>query len=168
LTGEPNWLIRRLGQGDLPLYTALRLRALCDHPAAFGSSYEEEASGDLARMIGDPPSATLGAFVGGEMAGTAAVVVSPRIKQRHKGQIVAVYLAPAFRRTGLARALMDALVMEARSQDLVVLTLSVTVGNETARRLYLSAGFTTYGVEPAGLRIGDDFLDDELMALRLR
>jgi ribosomal protein S18 acetylase RimI-like enzyme len=48
-----------------------------------------------------------------------------------------------------------------------VLTLSVTVGNTAARRLYIRAGFTVYGVEPLSLRVGADLLDEELMVLRL-
>ena len=43
--------------------------------------------------------------------------------------------------------------------------LSVTVGNEAARRLYLNAGFVPYGIEPRSLMIGSDLMDIELMAL---
>jgi ribosomal protein S18 acetylase RimI-like enzyme len=160
-------LIRPLRQRDLPLYRPLRLEALLRHPEAFGSSFEEEQGSDLSHLIGDPPNVTWGGFVDGVMVGTAGLVVSPRLKQRHKGHVVGVYVAPPWRRTGLARALLDHLVADARKSGLILLTLSVTVGNTAARRLYLHAGFNVYGVEPLSLRVGPDLLDEDLMALRL-
>jgi ribosomal protein S18 acetylase RimI-like enzyme len=160
-------VIRPLRQDDLPLYRPVRLEALRQHPDAFGSSFEEEQDDDLTRMIGAGPSVTLGGFVGEALAGIAGLVVSPRLKQRHKGHIVGVYVVRSCRRTGLAGALLDRLIQEARASGLVQLTLSVTVGNEAARRLYQDAGFTAYGVEPRSLRVGGVFLDEELMALRL-
>jgi ribosomal protein S18 acetylase RimI-like enzyme len=164
--GEP-WLIRRLEQRDLPLYQPLRLEALRRHPESFGAAFEEEQGSDLGRMIGQQPSVTLGGFVADALVGTAGLVVSPRIKQRHKGHIVGVYVVQSCRRTGLAAALLQRLIDEARSNGLMLLTLSVTVGNPAAKHLYLHAGFTVYGTEPLGLRVGNDFFDEELMALRL-
>ena len=167
MSTRPIWLIRPLEQRDLPVFRTLRLQALRDHPDAFGSSFEEEEHDDLSRLIGKPPNLTLGGFVDGEVVGSAGLMVPAKIKQRHKGHIVGVYLVPKVRHSGLAAALMDVLITHARDSKLIVLTLTVTVGNESARRLYLNAGFTVYGVEPAGLRIGADLLDEELMALRL-
>lgn len=162
----------------------MRLRALRGHPEAFGASYEEEL-GDpdgMARLIAEPPGAMLGGFVPrgpvpggavpsgaipGGLAGTIGLTVSPRAKLRHKGHVSAVYVAPEWRGTGLARALLDQTILHARAAGLLGLTLSVTVGNEAARRLYLRAGFRTCGVEPGSLRIGGGLFDEELMVMRL-
>ncbi len=122
----------------------------------------------MARMIGEPPNLTLGGEVAGELLGTAGLVVPQKLKQRHKGHIVGVYVAPSVRRSGLAAALLDRLIQHARVSGLVVLTLSVTVGNTAAMRLYRRAGFGVYGTEPLSLRIGAEFRDEALMALRLR
>jgi ribosomal protein S18 acetylase RimI-like enzyme len=158
-----------LQQDDLPLYRPLRLQALRQHPEAFGSSAEEEeaAGNDMARMIANPPGMTLGGFIDGALVGTAGLFVSPKRKHRHKGHIVGVYVAPPFRRTRLARAMLDRLIHEARATGLIMLTLSVTVGNEAARRLYRNAGFVPYGIEPGSLMIGSALLDEELLALPL-
>jgi ribosomal protein S18 acetylase RimI-like enzyme len=156
-----------LRQNDLPLFQTLRLQGLREHPEAFGSSLEEEQGRDLSYMIGEKPNVTLGGFVADALVGTAALVVPVKLKQRHKGHVVGVYVAPAWRGTGLARALTARLIAEARANQLILLTLSVTVGNEAARRLYLDAGFVPYGIEPASLMIGSDLLDAELMALYL-
>jgi ribosomal protein S18 acetylase RimI-like enzyme len=156
-----------LRQNDLPLFRALRLEALRQHPSAFGSSFEEEQGSDLARMIGDSPNATFGGFVENILVATTGLIVSPKVKQRHKGHVVGVYVAPAWRRAGLARALLDEVILEARTNGLILLTLSVTAGNTAARLLYLRAGFEVYGIEPLSLRVGTEFLDEEHMALRL-
>jgi ribosomal protein S18 acetylase RimI-like enzyme len=167
LTAGPPWLIRPLRPSDLPLFKPLRLEALRQHPEAFASSVEDERDSDLSYMIGDRPNVTLGGFVGSALVGTAALVVSPKLKQRHKGHIAGVYVAPLWRRTGLARALTLRLIAEAGANRLTVLTLSVTTGNDAARQLYLNAGFVPYATEPGSLMIGDKLLDTELMALFL-
>lgn len=171
MTSEPLWLIRRLSPSDLPTFRPVRLAALRDHPEAFGSSYEEEQGdvqgNDMARLISAPPGTMLGGFAADRLVGTACMTVSPRIKQRHKGHLSAFYVAPDWRGTGLARALLDEIVRHARVADLLTLTLSVSVGNQPARRLYLDAGFQSYGIEPRSLRIGPDLLDAELMVLLL-
>ncbi len=161
------WTIRPLRHADLPLFRPLRLEALRTHPEQFGSSFEEEQDDDMARMIGDPPNLTLGGFAGGALVGTTAMIVSPKLKQRHKGHVVGVYVTASSRRTGLAGAMLERLISEARNSGLILLTLSVTLGNKPARTLYLNAGFVTYGVEPLSLRIGSNALDSELMALKL-
>ncbi len=167
----PAWVIRRLTQDDLPAYRPVRLAALRDHPEAFGSSFEEEQGcaprADMARLIAGPPGITLGGFVAGRLVGTASLMVSPRIKQLHKGHVSAVYVAPEWRGSGLARGLLDGIVAYARTGGLISLTLSVSIGNEPARRLYVRAGFRGYGVEPRSLRIGATLVDEELMALAL-
>jgi ribosomal protein S18 acetylase RimI-like enzyme len=167
--GDPGltWTIRALTLDDLPIYRPVRLRALRDHPEAFGSSFEEEEAADIARHIGAPPNVTFGGFADGALAGTAGLLVAPGVKRRHRGTIVGVYVDPGFRRCGLGRGLIDAVIGHARSAGLRILVLTVSVGNSGARRLYLDAGFTVVGAEPRGLRIGGRFIDEEVMAMPL-
>jgi ribosomal protein S18 acetylase RimI-like enzyme len=167
---EPACRIVRLQWRDLPAFRRIRLAALQQHPDSFGSSFAEESRYDdagFARMLPDPPGCTLGAFRGDALAGIANLYVPERLKQRHKGLINGVYVAPQFRRTGLARSLLQGLLAEARRSSLRVVQLSVTVGNEPARRLYAGLGFQTYGIEPRALMVDGRLLDEELMALAL-
>ncbi len=168
MTDARPWRVRPLRHDDLPLFRPLRLEALRRHPEAFGSSFEEEQGADLARLIGVDPNVTLGGFVGDALVGTAGLVVSPKLKQRHKGHVVGVYVAPDWRHSGLADALIDRLVRHARTGGLILLTLTVAAANVAARRLYLRAGFEVYGREPLSLRVNGELLDEDLMALRLR
>jgi GNAT superfamily N-acetyltransferase len=171
MTGQPDWLIRPLTLDDLPAFRPVRLAALRDHPEAYGASYEEELQGgpnnDIGRLIVSPPGVTLGAFVADRLVGTVCLSVTSRVKTRHKGHLSAVYIVPEWRGTGLARELLAGVIDHARSIGLIALTLSVTVGNETARHLYLRAGFRSYGVEPRSLLIGATLWDEELMVLTL-
>jgi ribosomal protein S18 acetylase RimI-like enzyme len=145
----------------------VRLRALREHPEAFGSSFEEEHGDDMRRMIGVAPNLSLGGFVGDRLVAVAGYVVPPKVKQRHKGHVVGVYVAPEWRGSGLAPALLGRLIAEARAAGLRMLTLSVTVGNPAARRLYRRLGFVTYGTEPGSLLVDGVPRDEELMMMML-
>jgi len=46
--------------------------------------------------------------------------------------------------------------------------LSVATTQTAAARLYRSLGFESFGCEPKALKIGDRFVDEEYMVLRLR
>ena len=56
------------------------------------------------------------------------------------------------RRSGAGRALLDAAVEYARAKvGTLVLTLTVTEGNDAAATLYRSVGFRAFGVEPMAI-----------------
>ncbi len=162
-------MIRRLTQSDLAAYRAIRLDALRWHPEAFGSSYEEEvdyAPEEFARHL-DPPGCMVGAMAGDRLIGIAGLYVPTRRKQKHKGTLVAVYVDAAHRRGGIARGLVEAIIGQARQQHLRLLELTVTVGNDVARQLYVQLGFRTYGIERRSLLVEGVLYDEELMALVL-
>jgi ribosomal protein S18 acetylase RimI-like enzyme len=148
--------IRRLAPEDAPVYRALRLRALREYPEAFTSSYEEDAAQPLqvaqARLAA-PYFAAWGAFEGAELLGIVGLERERRSKNRHKGAVVGMYVAPTSARRGIARALLDALVAHAREAGMQSLVLTVTESNEEARRLYEAAGFRSFGVEPDAVRV---------------
>jgi len=52
--------------------------------------------------------------------------------------------------------------------DLERLVLSVVTTNEAALQLYLSLGFASYGIEHGALKLGDKYLDEDLLFLRLK
>lgn len=166
--------IRALGEEDAGAFRALRLRALRDHPEAFGSSYEEtralppEEWERRFRSDWVEGGVMFGAFVGGRLVGTVGVARATREKQRHRAGIRSVYVAPEARGRGIGAALMAAAIGQARAWGAVeVLELSVGVGNAAARRLYAGFGFVTYGVERWALKVDGQDVDEALMVLRL-
>jgi ribosomal protein S18 acetylase RimI-like enzyme len=162
-------VIRPLALADVEAYKAVRLRGLREDPQAFGSSYEEEVELDFrARLEPVEGRVTFGAFVDGVLVGVTTLMREPRLKTRHRANIFGVYTVPEARGKGVARALMQAALAEVRGwEGVVLLHLSVTVGNDAARRLYRSFGFLTVGVEPAYLLVDGKLLDEEQMVLHL-
>ena len=164
--------VRILTSADAAAFRALRLRALKEHPDAFTSSYEEDVAKPLSateqRIAGEPDNVFWGAFVDGAIRGMVGLTREARAKNRHKGDVVAMYVAPEFGRRGLARALLQAVIDHARDgAGLEQLVLSVTRSNEAARELYRAAGFTTFGLEPRAIKVAGDYFDKERMILFL-
>jgi len=168
--------VRLLGPEDFDLFWPVRLLALQESPDAFGASYEESKAltrDEAVRRL-DPQdgSFVLGAFArekGDELIGTLGFFRNPGAKNRHRGVIWGVYVRSSARGKGIARALMVRALEQCRSlADLEDVILTVVIGNQAARRLYLSLGFETYGLDKRALKIGDRYLDEELMSLRLR
>ncbi len=60
-----------------------------------------------------------------------------------EAHVVTLAVDPAYRRRGIGRILMDALLHEARRLDAQRVTLEVRAGNTPAQGLYLSLGFHT-------------------------
>ena len=92
---------------------------------------------------------------------------SPLRAGRHVLQINGLAVDPAYRRRGIARALLDAVIDEARSRGARRLTLRVFAPNAAARALYEAAGFEVEGVLRGEFFLEGDYVDDVLMALDL-
>lgn len=58
-------------------------------------------------------------------------------------------VAPAFRGKGIARALLERVVQEARRRRCCKVTLEVLANNHRARGIYERAGFASYELDPA-------------------
>lgn len=76
--------------------------------------------------------------------------------QRHRAEVSKLMVHPAFRRQGIARALMAALERQASRERRGLLTLDTRSGSE-AEPLYASLGYVTVGVIPSYCR--DPFED---------
>ncbi|MGX5696469.1 ribosomal protein S18-alanine N-acetyltransferase [Agromyces soli] len=73
-----------------------------------------------------------------------------------QGDIQTIAVDPAFRGAGLGRALMLALLAEARRRGAELVFLEVRADNPVARGLYASLGFAEIGVRPRYYRGGID------------
>ena len=165
--------IRLLNETDAAAFQAVRLRSLREHPEAFGASWDEEQSRSTeevaAQLRNNPPSTyTLGAFADDVLVGIVSLNRFVRPKVRHKVILGGMYVAPQARGHRIGAALLDATLAHARSLDGVQdVSLAVTVGNETARNVYLAAGFVPWGVEPRYINVDGQFFDIEWMMLHL-
>jgi ribosomal protein S18 acetylase RimI-like enzyme len=163
MTRDPRFSIRRIEPLDVPLYRELRLEALRLHPYAYGSTFELESTESLdffERRLGT--SEILLGSIGDEPMGIARFSIPTFISERHKGMLTGMYVRAAARGTGLASALVEAIVERARGHVILV-ELSVVTTNEAGRRLYERHGFEIYGVDPCALKHGDRYFDEYRM-----
>lgn len=159
--------IRLLHQEDLRHWAALRLEALRNAPASFGSSFEEEDQWSLLefekRLL---KNNIFGAFLNDQLVGCAGLYKLDHIKTKHKGVLWGMYIKPDYRRRGIADALLIEVINHARSL-VSQLQLTCATNNPVAIKLYQKHGFKIYGTEPNSLKIDDMFYDEALMILKL-
>ncbi len=160
--------IRRLGPRDAADFRETRLECLRLHPENFGTVWEVEKErpvADFARMLDE--HRFWGGWRDGALDGIVGFYVMPRVKERHRGVLYAMYVRDAARGTGMAGALVQAVIDHARPLvDLI--WLKVAAANEPAKRLYDRFGFEPYGLEKASLRLDGRDVDQEYRVLMLR
>ena len=165
--------IRALAAADANAFRDLRLEALRDSPAAFSSSYEDEARfarEDFVRRI-EPSdeSWVLGAFDSQNVM--VACIGWYRFrggKVAHKSHVWGMYVTPPHRRKGIARALIAEALARARAHaGITQIELFVATGNGAAASLYESLGFERVAVHPNALRVDGRYINEELFVLRI-
>jgi ribosomal protein S18 acetylase RimI-like enzyme len=165
--------IRVLAADDADAFSRLRLEALESDSQAFGSSAAEHRLLTLevirSRISSDPANKfVVGAFVGGQLVGTAGLVRESNLKERHKARIWGVYVKAGVRGRGLGHSMLSEVLQRAtRIEGLEQILLAVAASQAAAIALYHSFGFTSYGREPRALKVGDHYIDEELMVLHL-
>jgi RimJ/RimL family protein N-acetyltransferase len=166
-------LIRQLGPADRDAYFQLRLRGLKAHPASFGQSYDEALANGAAQydatLHGSAAEGRflLGAYASAEapLIGVVGLLRHQAEKERHKANVVGMYVAHEAAGRGIGRALLSELLARAARVDgLRQVQLTVGSRNDAARRLYESLGFRKYGCEAGALNVDGVFHDEDLMA----
>jgi ribosomal protein S18 acetylase RimI-like enzyme len=148
--------VRRLTIDDAAEYRALRLRSFRDHPEAFTTSYEElerQPLADTGKRLAAADSKFWGAFLDGRLCGHVGLDREARAKCRHKATLVGMYVRPEAAGRGVGRALVDALLRQARADGIELVVLTVTDGNGQAVRLYERCGFRSFGIEPHAIKV---------------
>lgn len=135
--------ITRIGPDDWETFRDVRLRSLAESPEAFGSRHADwvEAPEQQWRSRLTTVPLTLLARDGSDVVG----VVSGQPVGEHEVELISMWVAPAVRGAGVARALIDAVVAWADSQDRSTF-LMVRSDNTRARTAYERAGFVDRGV----------------------
>lgn len=175
LASVPAIRIAPITEETFPAWRTLRLRALKDHPDAFGASWdwyaglaEVEAQAHFASRQ-DARSQVWGAFSReGELLGTVGLFCDSGSKMAHRAHIWGMYVAPEARGQRVGERLIAEAIAFARNLDgILQIHLAATSHNGSAKRLYERMGFTTYGREPRVLLVDGVAYDEDLMVLLL-
>lgn len=169
---NPTMQVRLLEPDDVPDIIALRQQALLTSPLAFTASPEDDRGLSLEFMRSSlanvASSAVFGAFDDEILVGMLGIVVSEKLKSRHKATIWGMFVIPQARGRGVGTALLQAAIGRARSWSSVVqVQLSVTEAAGEARRLYEQAGFCKWGTQPRALQWEGHFVAEHHLVLDL-
>jgi ribosomal protein S18 acetylase RimI-like enzyme len=156
--------VRRVREDEWPALRSVRLAALADAPGAFSSTLAEESTFDDAiwrerarRGASGSSSATFvaeGTTGGG--AGRPLAPVPVDLVGLLGGMLSAdgaevdlfsMWVAPAWRRQGVARHLLEAVARWSEASGASTVALWVAAGNEAALSCYERCGFTRTGLE---------------------
>lgn len=165
--------IRALGSQDAEAFRALRREGLVESPHAFGESVAEHDSFPPRAFAARFASAIsndnfiMGVFDdAGILTGCAALTRNTSEKSRHKATIWGVYVKPAARGSGAAKAMLQEVIRRAKLIDgLEQIKLGVRSGQNAARNLYLSLGFESWGLERRSIRVDGKYIDEDAMVL---
>jgi ribosomal protein S18 acetylase RimI-like enzyme len=164
-----SFTLHRLTATDAADYRQLRLEGLRDAPEAFGSTLEEETARPLDWFADRlERNAVFGASLSlsSPLAGVVGFRVLEGVKERHKGLLWGMFVQPEARGAGVGKALVTRVIQYAGGL-VEQIHLTVVASNSAAVRLYTSAGFKQYGLEPRALKVGGEYYDEVLMALSL-
>jgi ribosomal protein S18 acetylase RimI-like enzyme len=142
--------VRRVTSDEWEALCDVRLRALADAPDAFGTTHAEAVSRaddwwrDWAtKSAHSDTQAMVLAWDGDDAVGSAGTFAT----DDGAWQVISMWVEPGARGNGVGRALLEAVVAWAREHDANrPIRLSVTDGNDSARRLYERYGFADTGV----------------------
>lgn len=168
---RPRMHIRKLTENDAHALWHFRKLALETDPFSFVESPEEldkiSAEEYASRLRpGAKVNFIFGAFEENHLIGTVGFYQETHQKRCHKGWIWGVFVRPDSRGTGIAHQLMLVTIQAAKEiTGLDMILLTVSVSQKSARHLYESLGFRSIGIEPRGIKVGVEAVDEEHMVL---
>ena len=149
---EPGVIIERIRPDEWARLRSVRLAALTDSPAAFGSTLERElAFGDhewQARAAASAEGSDRATFLA--RSGDEVVGIVGGFVEGDAVELVSMWVAPSARGTGLGRSLVERVVeWTADDTGAARVDLWVVRGNDAAQALYERMGFAvTDDVQP--------------------
>ena len=168
-----NVFYRQLISTDYYEYRRIRLGSLKEYPNNFGAIYEEELNskslklGSAIKFTNDSNFA-FGAFSPEEkMIGICGFVTDLRLKTKHRGEIVHMFVDTEYTGQGIGKKLLQLTIDKAfnnnQSEQII---LGVVYTNENAIKLYKQLGFVEYGKLEKYFKTGSHYFTQLFLALQ--
>lgn len=163
--------LRKLQPHESSIYRLIRLACLKNAPQFFGSTFEEESQTPRLKFEtyienNERDHFMFGAFDNETLIGITGFERMKRARDRHRGELVQVYIESQYRGQNIGARLLRAVVEHAFTLDgIEQIQLSLIAGNESAGRLYEKIGFRTFGIQPRYFKMGENYTDQQLMQL---
>lgn len=142
-------VLEQINPKNVSAFRMLRLWALQDSPSAFGSTYARESQFPEAEWLQRAANMNGETRVGYlAMDNASPYGIIGAFRDEHdpaKAQVISMWVAPAYRRTGVGRALIAAIEAWAQKTGARRLQLLVTSGNHSAMEFYKQCGFAFTG-----------------------
>ena len=143
---------RQLIITDYDEYRRIHLESLERFPDNFGSTYEEEPNSQSLKLDNairetDKGNFAMGAFTDyNKLAGICGLIRDLRLKTRHRGEIVQMYVDPSFAGQEIGRTLLWLAIERVfQKAEIEQIILNVVHTNDKAVKLYKQPGFIEYG-----------------------
>ena len=126
-----------------PIIRKLEISDACDVALIESTCFSEPWSANAIKMLTEPNAFGIVCEADGQVAAYGGMICV-----LDEGQITNIATLPDFRRRGLARKVLDAMLSEARGRGLAFVTLEVRESNLAAISLYEKLGFFETGKRP--------------------
>lgn len=162
---------RRLNRKDKANYRKIRAECLQKFPDNFGSTFKEESrlkelKFEVFLKEENADNFMFGAFDGESLSGICGFSRESRLKTKHRGEIVQMYVKPQY--TGknigfdLLQKTIEAAFENAEAEQII---LSVVADNKGANKLYEKLGFVEYGLLENYFKQGETYWHQQFMVL---
>jgi RimJ/RimL family protein N-acetyltransferase len=162
--------IKSVDKSDKQGLKKLILNALLYAPNAFSVTYGEyEAKSTqwwdiyLDSFIYDSSQKYFIALEGTEYVGICGLVLETRIRKKHVGMLVWLFVEQEYRGNNIGNLLIDRVFEFAKTNKIEKINLLVNSSQLRAINLYTKIGFSKKGVYQKELKVGDHYFDVLLM-----
>jgi RimJ/RimL family protein N-acetyltransferase len=166
-------IFRQLIATDYNDYKSVRLESLKQYPNNFGTTYDEELNStslklDTAIKCADNNNFAFGAFSSAEkLIGICGFVTEPRLKTKHRGEVVHMFVDSKYAGQGIGRALLQLVINKAfDNSQIEQIILSVVYTNKNALNLYKQLRFAEYGRLEKYFKTKDQYYTQSFLCLR--
>lgn len=135
-------IIRLTTEEDWEILKEIRLASLLDAPTAFGVSHATAAAYSDSQWRDRASRRSQAEFLLAFMNGVAVGIVGDAVSATLEFNMIAMWVKPEFRGTGIAAGLVDSIKTRAVLQGHTRVVLDVSPGNGRAASFYRKQGFS--------------------------